>query len=209
MATFQRAINNKSRQAIKDLVSTARSVKWEKIPEALGPVACASPECLEAIATPGLTTDAAFVVLQSLISRIEVMADGAYRVEHDRSKNLLNYHVLLQQLIDHDQVVEFRQTQIASLRFPLKLAEVTQVDSKKSPAVQIADVLIGAAIEAANSLAGLREPEVDPETLMSLYSDDQFIHLLPSLDFEQQKEFRRSTQAEEVVDYFAKHFHEN
>ena len=45
---------------------------------------------------PILMTDAALVALQSLISRMEVMADGPYRVEHDQSKNLLIYHDLLQ-----------------------------------------------------------------------------------------------------------------
>lgn len=80
---------------------------------------------------------------------MEVLAESAYRVEHDQSKNLLTYHGLLQRFIDHDQEIEFHQTEIASLKFPLKLAEVTQVDSKTSPAVQLADVMIGAAIEAA------------------------------------------------------------
>jgi hypothetical protein len=70
------------------------------------------------------------------------------------SKNLLTYHDLLQRFIDHDQEIEFRQTEIATIKFPLKLAEVTQVDSKTSPAVQLADVMIGAAIEAGNNLAG-------------------------------------------------------
>ncbi len=174
--------------------------------EALGPLAYASPECLTAIASPRLTTDAAFVVLQSLISRMEVIADGSYRIEHDRSKNLQNYNMILQRIIDHDNAIEFKQTLITSLKFPLKLSEVNQVDSKESPAVQIADVLIGAAVEAAKSLAGLCEPTNTPETLMSLYADDQFIHMMPSLDFEEQKEFRRGTQAAEVIDYYAKHF---
>jgi len=40
-----------------------------------------------------------------------------------------------------------------------------------------------------------------------LYADDQIIHMMPSLDFEGQKQFRRRTQAGEVIDYFAKHFH--
>lgn len=208
MAAFQRAIKDKTREAINDLVLVVRRVRWEELSEALGPLAYASPECLAAIVTPGLTTDAAFVVLQSLISRMEVMANGAYRVEHDRSKNLLNYHAMLQRFIIHDHAVEFRQSKIASLKFPLKLSEVTQVDSKESPAVQIADVMIGAAVEAANSLAGLREPATNAEELLSLYADDQFIHLVPSLDFEGQKEFRRGTQAGEVIDYFAKHFHQ-
>lgn len=206
MAAFQRAVNSKTREAIDDLVLTVRSVKWEELPEALGPLAYASPECLAAIASPGLTTDAAFVVLQSLISRMEVIADGAYRVEHDRSKNLQNYNMILQHIIDHDNAIDFKQTQITSLKFPLKLSEVNQVDSKESPAVQIADVLIGAAVEALKSLAGLCEPANNPETLMKLYADDQFIHMMPSLDFEEQKKFRRGTQAAEVIDYYAKHF---
>ncbi len=206
MSAFQRAINAKTKDATSDLVSTVRSVEWGKLPEALGPLAYASPECLEAITTSGLTTDAAFVVLQSLISRMEIMSEGAYRVEHDRSKNLLNYHVLLERYIAHDHVAEFRQSKIAKLKFPLKLSEVTQVDSKESPAIQIADILIGAAVGAGNSLAGFCEPTTDPESIMNLYCDDQFIHMMPSLDFKEQKEFRRDTQAGEVIDYFAKHF---
>jgi len=207
LAAFQRAIKDKTREAISHLVLAIRRVRWKELPEALGPLAYASPECLAAIATPGVTTDAAFVVLQSLISRMEVMADGPYRVEHDTSKNLLNYHALLQRYVAHDHAVEFRQSKIAGIRFPLKLSAVTQVESKESPAVQLADVVIGAAIEAANSLAGLREAATNAEELLSLYADDQFIHLVPSLDFEGQKEFRRGTQAAEVIDYFAKHFH--
>lgn len=146
------------------------------------------------------------VVLQSLISRMEVMAAGPYRVEHDQSKNLLTYHELLQRYIDHQHEVEFRQTQIGSISFPLKLSSVTQVDSKTSPAVQIADVVIGAAIEAANALTGLRPPLLDPQAVMSLYADDQFIHLVPSIDFDEQKQFREGTQAAEMIDYFAEHF---
>lgn len=208
MVAFQRAIKDKTLDSIGNLVSTVRSVKWAGLPEALGPLAYASPECLKAIVTPGVTTDAAFIVLQSLITRTEVMSVGAYGVEHDRSKNLLNYHALLQRFMAHEHEVEFRQSQIASLKFPLKLSYVTQVDSKESPAVQIADVLIGAAVEAANSIAGLCEPVTNAEALLSLYADNQFIHMVSSLDFEGQKEFRRGTQAGELIDYFTKNFHQ-
>jgi len=64
---------------------------------------------------------------------------------------------------------------------------VTQVESKRSPAVQLADVMIGAAIEAANNLTGLRSGGPDPEAGISLYVDNQFIHLVPSVDFEEQR----------------------
>ncbi len=207
LAAFQRAVKDKTREALKALVAATRATRWRELPEALGPLAqYAAPECLTEIAKPGVNTDAALVVLQSLISRMEVMADGAYRVEHDQSKNLLTYHDLLKRFIEHDQEIEFRQTEIASIKFPLKLAKVTQVDSKTSPAVQLADVMIGAAIEAADNMTGLRSGGLDPEAVMSLYADNQFIHLIPSLDFEEQRRFRQGTQAAEVIDYFSANF---
>jgi len=207
LVAFQRAVKEKSPKALSNLVAAARQTHWRRLPEALGPLAkYAAPECLRAIATPGVDTDAALVVLQSLISRMEVMADGPYRVEHDQSKNLLTYHELIQRFIDHDEEIEFRQTEIASVKFPLKLVEVTQVDSKASPAVQLADVIIGAAVEAVKNLAGLRSSGPDPKALMAIYAENQFIHLTPSVDFEEQWRFRQGTQAAEVIDYFAAMF---
>lgn len=146
------------------------------------------------------------VVLQALICRMEVMANDAYRVEHDRSKNLSHYHDILKLYIDHQHEVEFWQSQIATIRFPLKLTSVTEVDSRTSPAVQIADVLIGAAIEAANGLTGLRSSLLDSKAVMSLYRDDQLIHMVPSIDFADPKRFRQGAQAAELIEYFAANF---
>lgn len=206
-SAFQLAMREKTPKALYDLVVAARKTKWREIPEALGPLAgYEAPECLSAIATPGVGTDAAFIVLQALISRMEAMSDGPYRVEHDQSKNLLTYHALLERYINHDDEVEFRQTEITSIKFPLRLASVNQVDSKTSPAVQLADVMIGAAIETANSLRGRRAGGLEPEAVLALYADDQIIHMLPSIDFDEQRRFRRGTQAAEVIDYFSQ-FH--
>src|SRR3546814_10066703 len=85
----------------------------------------------------------------------------------------------------------------------MKMKEVDQVDEKKSPADKVADVMIGAALEAANVMTGLRSEGLDPEKLMPLYAEDQFIHLIPTVDFAAQKQFRRGTQAAQVIDYFA------
>jgi hypothetical protein len=208
LVSFQKAVKEKTPETLSELVERVRRANWEEtLAEGFGPIAQASPECLEAIATPGVSTDAAIVVLQSLISRMEVMAAGPYRVEHDRSKNLLQYNALLQGFIDHDEKVEFTQTQIASIRFPLKLSAVTQVDSKSSPAVQLADVMVGGVIEATNVLTGVRKTDLDPLKVLQLYRDDQFIHMMPSLDFEEQKKFRKGSQASKVIEYFSKHFH--
>jgi hypothetical protein len=204
---FQRAVKEKSTESLAALVDAARKTNWQQLPEALGPLAqYAAPECLSAIATSGVSTDAAFVVLQSLISRMEEMASGPYAVEHDRSKNLLTYHDLLQRYINHREEVEFRASEIARIKFPLKLKSVTQVDSKSSPAVQLADVLIGAAIEAAKTITGHRLAGLDAEAVLAAYAQDQFIHLVPSVDFEAQKRFRAGTQANEVIDYFGRQF---
>lgn len=208
LAAFQRAMKEKTPESLRDLVDAARRTRWQQLPEALGPLAqYADPDCLNAIATPGVTTDAALVVLQSLISRMEELASGPYRVEHDRSKNLLTYHDLLQRYIDHDQVAEFQQSEIARIKFPLKLQSVTQVDSVSSPAVQIADVMIGATIEAAKMVTGLREAGIDGNAVLEAYGPDQFIHLIPSIDFEAQRKFCAGTQADQVIDYFARYFH--
>lgn len=206
-AAFQSAMKEKTAESLSKLVDAARRTDWQQLPEALGPLAqYAAPECLSAIATPGVSTDAAFIVLQSLISRMEEIASGPYCVEHDRSKNLLMYHELLQRYITHDTEVEFRQSQIARIKFPLKLKSVTQVDSKSSPAVQLADVLVGAAMEAAKVLAGHRKTGLNAEALLSTYPENQLIHMLPSMDFEAQKRFRAGTQADEVIEYFGRHF---
>jgi len=37
-------------------------------------------------------------------------------------------------------------------------------------------------------------------------SDDQFIHLVPSIGFDEQKQFREGAHAAEMIDYFAEHF---
>lgn len=73
--------------------------------------------------------------------------------------------------------------------------------------MQLADVMIGAAIEAANTLTGQRAAGLDAEAVIGLYADHQFIHMVPSIDFEEQRQFRQGTQAAEVIDYFATHFH--
>jgi hypothetical protein len=210
LAAFQRAVKEKTTESLGDLVAAVRATSWQQLPEALGPLAQYEEKaCLEAISTPGVSTDAAFVVLQSLISRMEVMAAGPYCVEHDQSKNLSTYNNLLQRYINHDENIEFRQTKITSLKFPLKLTAVRQVDSKQSPAVQLADVMIGAAIQAVMSMTGRRANGLDPTLLMPLYKDEQLIHLLPSLNFEEQRRFREGTQAAKVIDYFARNFHGN
>jgi hypothetical protein len=206
LMSFQQAVRQKTPQTLETLIQAVEHINWRKLPEAFEPLAYRSPECLSEITLPSTSTDAAIIVLQSLINRMEEMTIGSYQVIHDQSKNLLTYHDLLQSYIDHTDEVEFIQSKITSIRFPLKLNSVTQVNSKHSPTVQIADVMIGAMIEAYNGLTGKREPLLDPEEVRSQYAEGQIIDQLPSIDFEAQKQFHKGTQAYETIDYFAKHF---
>lgn len=206
LAAFQRAVKEKSIRANSSLVEAVQSAYWHQIHEVLAPLAHADRECLGAIMTQGVSTDAAPVILHALITRMEVQSSGPYEARHDQSDNLSIYHDLLLTYINHDQHVEFKHSEIASLRFPLKLRSVAQVDSKLSPAVQVADIIVGAAIEAANTMIGERERPADPMEVLSLYAEDQIIHYLPSTDFAEQKRFRSGTQASAMIDYFAKHF---
>ena len=52
---------------VGDLVTAARKTRWQELPEALGPLAqYAAPECLEAIATPGVALQDFFTVQGSV-----------------------------------------------------------------------------------------------------------------------------------------------
>lgn len=206
LAAFQRAVKEKSIRANTELVEVVRAAHWQELPAALGPLAHAERECLDAICVRGVSTDAAPVILQSLITRMEVQSNGPYLVRHDRSDNLSTYHELFLRYINHEEVATFKHSEIASLNFPLKLRSVAQVDSKESPAVQVADVLVGAAVEMANTFIRQRQGALDPNLILALYKEDQLIHYLPSLDFAEQKRFRAGAQSSEMIDYFAKHF---
>jgi hypothetical protein len=210
LLAFQLAVKAKTLSSKIRLVSAARNLPWRQFPEILGPLAkYASSECWDAISNPDVSTDAAIVVLQSMITRLEMMTSEQYRIEHDQSKNLLTYHPLIQRFIDHDKDIEFRPTEMSTMKFPLKLKEVTQVDSRTSPAVQIADVMIGAALEMANNRQGSNSGGLNPDDVEQLYGHGQMTNMLASLDFAEQKRFRKGTQSSEMIDYFAKNFFGN
>lgn len=58
-------------------------------------------------------------------------------------------------------------------------------------------------------MAGQRSDGLDPDALLPLFAENQFIHLLPDADFEASKAFRKGTQASEVIDYIAAKFGPN
>jgi len=203
LGAFQAAVRLKTSAAINRLLLIARSIQVPELMEALGPLCAGSRACLDAICNPRVTTDAALAVLQSLIHRTEVLCTEPYRIEHDQSKNLRTYYDHLTRLIAHQERVEFVVTRNTTMRFPLKLQSVSQVDSKSSPSVQIADVMVGAALDAVRGVTS-GTSLLDPDEVFAMYAEDQMIHLVPSLDFEEQRAFSEGSRASELIDYFAR-----
>ncbi|EPF0046368.1 DUF3800 domain-containing protein [Enterobacter hormaechei] len=196
---FQLAMRYKTVKAINELIQAVHSVDWSQFKETLGPLAMRHPSCIESIMHQDVSTDASFTVLYALISRTEIMSDSEYIIEHDRSKNLLQYNERLNKFIEYKSEAEFKQSKIASIKFPLKLREVTQIDSKDSPSVQLADIMIGSLCHTTKQI---RENNISIlGSSIELYNDNQIFHLLPDIDFEGQKEFRRGTQASEFINF--------
>ncbi|UVV75374.1 DUF3800 domain-containing protein [Pantoea agglomerans] len=199
---FQQAMREKTEAAILALIDTIRTVKWTVLSELLGPLATGCPECIGEILDKGTTTDASFIILNALISRTEVMTPGEYRVEHDRSKNLLQYNQHLSRFINCDQPAEFKLSAHASVSYPLKLTEVGQVDSLDSPGVQLCDVLVGGCIRALQDQ--IRDGKTGFYSPARLYEDHHFIGFKAESDFTRDNVFRKGGQNAEYVDFISK-----
>lgn len=76
-------------------------------------------------APPATLTDLPKGQVLHRVHQEQYRADQFNRVEHDQSKNLLTYHDLLQNYIDHDEAITFRQTEIADITFRLSLPQVS------------------------------------------------------------------------------------
>ncbi|WP_276784472.1 DUF3800 domain-containing protein [Thalassolituus oleivorans] len=205
LSLFQSAMKSKSEVSVVSLIEKVKASPWHELPEAFGPLAHESSSCIEAIMHKDVSTDGAYVVLFSLISRLEVMLSKNYKIIHDRSKNLEQYDITLNKMITHRDEVSFKETELTTLKFPLKLASVSQIDSRDSPGVQLADVLVGGIIDSSKAITGKKVNDYN-RRIVNLYKDNQLIHLLPNIDFTEQKKFRKGTQGSEVIDYFSRHF---
>ena len=206
LSLFQHAVKTKSNVAVQALIEKARSLKGNELSEHLLPLSSGYHGCINEITNSESTTDAAFVVLLSLISCIEKYPTSEYEVVHDTSNNLRRYNELINWFISVDDVRTFKQTRITELSFPLKLSGVSQQDSRHSRALQLADILIGGAIEYAKAQSGLINKTDYNQAVVELYEDANIIHMLPSLDFGGCKEFRSGSQADELIEFISNNF---
>ena len=73
LSLFQYAINSKSEVSISALIEKIRFTNWQELPEAFGPLALRDNCCIEALKNKNTSTDGAYIVLLSLISRLEAI----------------------------------------------------------------------------------------------------------------------------------------
>lgn len=203
---FQQAEKSKSDISVSLLTEKAKTLIGRKLSENLYPLAMRYKSCIDEIKNNKSSTDAAFIVLVSLITHIEKFLNDKYKIIHDESKNLSNYNAIIKNLISHTAKQSFYATKLTTLNFPLKLSDVSQEKSHLSYGVQLADVLIGGVIEFCTSSAGLVDKNNYNQRILELYSDHNIIHLLPSINFEEDKDFRCGTQGYDIVEYMAKNF---
>lgn len=204
LRAFQNAVDQKTPEAVNKLIDSVRAIDWRQLSEVFGPLALRHESCVDAIMYPQINTDAAFVLLQALISRTELMSEGPYSIKHDRSKNLLKYNEYLNMLIGCTTEATFKHSEIASITYPLKLTDVSQVDSKDSSSVQLCDVLVGGAIAGVHDLR--QNKPMSFYSPLKLYNGNQIIHFFPDVDFAAQKEFRKGSQASEYIDFVQNNF---
>ena len=203
---FQHAEKTKSDIAVNALVEKAKTLKRIEFEEFLGPLSMEYESCIESIKNPKVNTDATFVVLLSLISHIEKYEDEKYEIVHDTSNNLKKYNEILRRIIRYEIPPEFKHTKNTSIKFPLKLSSVSQCNSVNSYGVQLADTLIGGIIEFSMSITGNVKKTDYNQSILGLYGDENIIHLLPNLDLEKQKDFRKNNQSQDFINFFGKNF---
>ncbi len=205
MKAFQYAIKSKKNSSISTLINKIRSSNWRELPECFGPLAEGDISCVKAIKCKSVSSDAAFIVLQSLISRLEVMINTEYSIKHDKSKNLEQYDLALNTMMKHENNISFKETSLTTIKFPLKVTGIEQVESKDYFGVQLADILAGGIIDSSKAITGVKINEYNTK-IVELYADNQLIHLLPDLDFKQQKQFRKNTEAGDLINYYSQNF---
>jgi len=203
---YQRASKTKLDVNVQALIEKAKSLKGRKLSENLIPLIIEDRSCIRELKHSHTNTDAALIVLLSLINHIEKHLDQEYTIVHDKSKNLLTYNSFLNKFINIEDEVSFKLTAETQLNFPLKLVSVEQVDSKSSYGIQIADLLVGGMIEHCMALYGLVKKNEYNQSVLGLYSDTNLLHMLPSLDFEESKNYREGSESFKAIDFIASKF---
>lgn len=87
-------------------------------------------------------------------------------------------------------------------------AVMTQFDSKTTPAVQLAPVMIGGGHRSGERHDATTRPRaLEAQEVIALYADHQLIPCCPRSTSTSKRRFHQGTQAAEVINYFAENSH--
>jgi len=203
---YQRASKNKSILNIHLLTDHAKSLIGKELSEFLLPLSRKVESCTKDILKPDNDTDIVFIVILSLVNRLEEIIDREYMIVHDTSNKLKTYKKAIERFIGISENISFKATNISSFNFPLKLSAVEQKDSKSSFAIQLADLLVGGVVEHCMALKGLVPKNDYNQNVMESYDDLNLLTMFPSIDFEDNRKFRQNNQSYEFVDFIAEKF---
>ncbi len=203
---YQRASKNKSILNVNFLTNHAKSLIGKDLSEYLLPLSRNINSCTKDIFKPENDTDIVYIVVLSLITRLEETINGKYEIVHDTSKKLKTYKKAIERLIEISDKRAFKATNITNVNFPLKLHSVKQKDSKSSFAIQLADILVGGVIEHCMTLKGQVAKNDYNQNVMKSYGDNNLLFMFPNADFEDNKQFRKNNQNYEFIDFIAEKF---
>ena len=203
---YQRASKSKTILNIQLLTGHAKSLIGKELSEFLLPLSRKVESCTKDILNPDNDTDIVFIVILSLVNRLEEVIDREYMIVHDTSNKLKRYKKAIERFIGISENISFKATKISGFNFPLKLSAVEQKDSKSSFAIQLADLLVGGVVEHCMAMKGLVPKNDYNQNLIGSYNDSNLLTMFPSVDFKENRQFRKNNQSYEFVDFIAEKF---
>jgi len=185
LSLYQEASHIKTKEAVSSLSAFAKRLQGRELADCLAPIASMCPEFVEGILSPHTSTNIAFSLLSGLITRLEKSSQGPYIVHHDQSDAMRHYHGPLKAICDDTAPGEYRISDVCQVSYPLKLCDVEEGDSKEQFGLQLADILAGGVISAMRAVAGLDKENEYNTRVLTQYSDENFMHMIPETDFEE------------------------
>lgn len=200
---YQRASKTGLDINVQFLSEHAKSLMGKEFSDVLLPISSLYFKCIDELKCKDMNTDITFIIILGLITHIEKYVKDEYIIIHDTSKELMRYSEQLKKLIGIQEQRSFTKTQITTVSFPLNLKSVNQSNSKNSFGIQLADILAGAIVENANAMLNPSLKNEYNQEVITLYNDQNLIHMLPSLDFEQNSEFRKNNNSESFIEFMS------
>jgi hypothetical protein len=201
---YQKACAEKTDGTIAMFCSHARSLPLCDLSPCIQPIATEDPAFLAELRDRSTSTNAAFSLLSGLVTQLEQRARGPYEIVHDTSPAMKAYHEALRSLMECSERREFRISSVCTIRYPLDLKGIREGESAVEVGLQFADILAGGIVAAAKVLCGPPTSNTYMSKVLALYSDNNLMHLLPSLDFSKTGENFAGSQANATMDFIAR-----